>query len=94
MRLPIRAKLILFIGLPTLLIALGVLFWTLQYVQNQTRQLREAEMVDLVENAAARFDDYISKAARVAETTARGRCRGSTYVIRVAKENKGHLSVV
>lgn len=70
MRLPIRAKMVIFIGLPALVIAIGALLWILSYVRGQSTRIHENEMVSMTETAASRFDDYISKAARVANTTA------------------------
>ena len=71
MKLPIRRKVILFVGLPTVIIYLGLMAWVLGYSKRQAILIHERDMEDQATAAAARFDDYISKAARVADTSAR-----------------------
>ena len=62
---------ILFIGVPTALISLAVMLWVLAYAERQARQIEEAKMAELALVAAAKLDDYISTASRIADTTGR-----------------------
>lgn len=62
---------ILLIGLPTTVIYLGAMWWILSFARDLSHQMRRQDLADRAETAAARFDEYISKAARVADTTAR-----------------------
>lgn len=71
MRLPIRGKMILFIGLPTVAIYTAALIWVLKFAKHQVVETGERQMEHMAKIAAARFDEYISKPARVADTTAR-----------------------
>jgi signal transduction histidine kinase/ActR/RegA family two-component response regulator len=66
----IRNKMILFIGAPTVTIYIVVMVWILVFSKSQARQFHHQEMRDQAETAAARFDDYFSEAAQVAEMTA------------------------
>lgn len=71
MRLSIRGKMILFIGLPTVAIYTAALFWVISFAKHQVKATGERQMQHLAKTAAARFDEYISKPARIADTTAR-----------------------
>ncbi len=63
----IRNKMMIFIGAPTVAIYIGVMVWILAFSKLQAHRFHRQEMQDQAETAAARFDDYISKAARVGE---------------------------
>jgi PAS domain S-box-containing protein len=62
---------ILLIGLPTMVIYLGAMWWFLSNARGWAYEKGQDNMADRAETAAARFDDYITKAARVADTTSR-----------------------
>jgi signal transduction histidine kinase/ActR/RegA family two-component response regulator len=66
----IRSKMILFIGAPTVMIYVAVMVWILMFSKSQAGRFHRQEMQDQAETAAARFDDYFSEAAQVAEMTA------------------------
>ena len=66
----IRNKMIFFIGAPTVAIYIGVMVWILMFSKWQAHRFHRQEMMDKSETAAARFDDYISKAAKMSEITA------------------------
>ncbi len=66
----IRNKMILFIGAPTVAIYIAVMVWILIFSKWQAHRFHRQEMMDKAETAAARFDDYVSKAAKMSEVTA------------------------
>ncbi|MCF6314489.1 MAG: ATP-binding protein [Verrucomicrobiales bacterium] len=66
----IRNKMILFIALPTVAIYIGVMVWVLAFSKGQAHRFHHQEMRDRAETAAARFDDYISKVAKVSKISA------------------------
>lgn len=67
----IRGKMIVFIGLPIALILIVALWWIVAYAEKQAHQIEQAAMAERASDAAARFDAYIDRASRVADTTAR-----------------------
>ena len=67
----IRGKMIVFIGLPITLILLLAIGWGLVLAEGQARRLGEAAMGERALSAAAQFDEYVGKASRVGDTTAR-----------------------
>ncbi len=71
MKLSIRRKMILFIGVPSTLIIIGAMVWILKFAELQARRAHEAEMAETAIAAASRFDEHIGRAGRVAESTAR-----------------------
>ncbi|MCB1092524.1 MAG: PAS domain S-box protein, partial [Verrucomicrobiae bacterium] len=71
MAISIRAKMILFIGLPAMTIFMAVLFWLLGFAEQQARLMHQAEMAEEAAAVAEQFDEYIGKAAQVADITAR-----------------------
>ncbi|MFK5922781.1 MAG: response regulator [Verrucomicrobiota bacterium] len=66
----IRNKMMLFIAVPTVAIYIGVMVWIMVFSKGQAHRFHHQEMKDRAETAASRFDDYISKVARVSEITA------------------------
>lgn len=66
----IRNKMILFIGAPTVAIYIGVMVWILMFSKWQAQRFHRQEMMDQAESAAARFDGYVYKAAKMSEVTA------------------------
>ena len=71
MRQSIRTRMTLYIGLPTVAIYLAVMVGVLIFMRNQTYHFHKEDMEERALIAASRFNDYISKAAGVADTTAR-----------------------
>ena len=71
MRLSIRRKMILFIGVPSILIIIGAMLWVLDFAQSHALRAHQAEMAEGATAAASRFDEHIGRAARVADSTAR-----------------------
>ncbi|MGI9244587.1 MAG: PAS domain S-box protein, partial [Verrucomicrobiales bacterium] len=71
MKLSIRRKMILFIGVPSTLIIIGAMVWVLGFAEKQARRAHQAEMAETATMAAASFDEHLSRAARVADSTAR-----------------------
>ena len=68
--LGIRAKLLLWIALPTLVIYLVVLGVTLAHLRESNARDIERESIQRASDAAARFDGYFRTAAAIASTTA------------------------
>jgi len=62
---------VVFIALPTALIYLVALVYVVLYVRTQSRESAERSAMQNAQTYAARFDDYVAQAARVAQTTAR-----------------------
>ncbi len=62
---------VVFIALPTALIYLVALVYVALYVRTQSREAAERGAMQNARTYAARFDDYVTQAARVAEMTAR-----------------------
>lgn len=71
MRLSIRQKMTLMIGLPAAAISLGVMVWLIAFGQEQAKRIKEIEMAENATSAAAQFESYIGKASQVADMTAR-----------------------
>ncbi len=62
---------VLFVGLPAIAIFLTAALWIVGYADRQAHRIQEAEMAKEAATFAARFDEYLGKASRVADMTAR-----------------------
>jgi sigma-B regulation protein RsbU (phosphoserine phosphatase) len=67
----VRAKLIAFIALPTLVVYVVILGGTMSFLRASNLAALERDMTRLASMYAARFDGFLREAAAVAETTAR-----------------------
>ncbi|RKX33919.1 MAG: hypothetical protein DRP71_08765 [Verrucomicrobia bacterium] len=70
MRFSIRNKIITYVAIPVAAICIGAMVWTLSYVRNEAQAAIREKLAEDATVFASRFEDYIGKAARVAETTA------------------------
>ena len=71
MKLSIRRKMILFIGVPSILIIISAMVWVLGFAERQARRAHQAEMAETATIVASNFDEHLGRAARVADSTAR-----------------------
>ena len=71
MQLNIRQKIVLLVGGPTTLVFVAVMFWILGSNERQARRLAEVELATEVREAAAQFEGFLVRAARVADVAAR-----------------------
>ena len=62
---------VIYIGVPAAMISLATMAWVLTFAEHQARRLGEAEMAEMAASAAARLEEYIGTASRIADTRAK-----------------------